>query len=244
MDKLNLISLAALRDRIRTLNGSRESFENHVAGTHTPPASPIAYPAKRDVALCVGGGNDPISEFEMAMNLCNAAHKTFETFVCNDMIGLLPYRIDNAVTLHPEKMRGWVNVRIKNNLPMPIVRYWCHRPYRGFTHSTRDWQSSSGGLCVKIAREKNDHRDGYTHVIMCGIPMCSEGMHFVRHQEWHAAQGFVRGFNRSVNMLKPYVRSVSGGWSGQQFGAPTHEWLMEDIPEKNHMYNSVERLKA
>ena len=227
---------------MRNLSGSRVSTENPVAGMPTVHSSPSESHA--DVAICVGGGNDPISEFEMAMNLCDAASKTVETFVCNDMIGLFNYKIDNAVTLHPDKMHGWVNQRIRNELPMPILRYWCHRPYRGFSHHTRDWQSSSGGFCVKVAREKNEYRDGYTHVIMCGIPMATEGDHFVRHAPWHAAQGFIRGFARSVNMLKPYVRSLSGGWSGEKFGAPTYEWLIEDIPDQNQMHNTIERLKA
>jgi hypothetical protein len=239
---LNPISLGTLQAMIQSYSGSRVSSEKRVAGMPILHSSPTASHA--DVAICVGGGNDPISEVEAAMNLCDAAKKTWETFVCNDMIGLFPYPIDNAVTLHPDKMHGWVNQRIKNNLPMPILRYWAHRPYRGFSHNTRDWQSSSGGFCVKIAREKNDFRDGYTHVIMCGIPMSAEGDHFVRHQPWNAAQGFIRGFGRAVAGLRPYVRSLSGGWSGQQFGEPTYEWLTENIPEKNFMRNSTEGLKA
>ena len=241
-EPLNLISLSTLQAMIQSFSGSKVFSERHVAGMPTLHSSPTE--SRADVAICIGGGNDPLSETEAAMNLCDAAHKTWELFVCNDMIGLLPYPIDNAVTLHPDKMHGWVNQRVKNDLPMPILRYWAHRPYRGFTHHTRDWQSSSGGFCVKIAREKNDFRDGYTHVIMCGIPMNSEGDHFVRKQAWHAAQGFIRGFNRSVMMLKPYVRSLSGGWSGEKFGEPTYEWIMEDIPEKNFMRNTVEQLKA
>lgn len=175
----------------------------------------------------VGGGGDPLSEFDSAVALCEAAEKSYATFVCNDMIALFPHIIDFAGTLHPDKMHTWLQIRANNNYPMEIGSKWCHRSFRGFTHDTRDWQGSSGLFLTKIARELH-----YTHVVLCGVPMSVEADHFVRHQRWNAAAGFQRGWRRVEHSLRPYVRSVSG-WTQVMFGAPTVEWLLEPIEDKH-----------
>lgn len=190
-------------------------------------SSPSSLPAKRDIAIVVGGGGDPLSEFDAAAALCEAAEKSFATFVCNDMIALFPHPIDFAVTLHPDKMHTWLGLRAKYGHPMDIPSRYAHRSYKGFTHSTKDWQGSSGLFMTKIARE-----NGYTHVILCGVPMTVEAEHFVRHQRWNAAPGFIRGWARHQNVLRPYVRSMSG-WTQETFGAPTLEWIAADIEDKH-----------
>jgi hypothetical protein len=124
-------------------------------------------------------------------------------------------------------MNAWIGLRKNYGHPMPFGSIWCHRSYRGFTHQTKDWQGSSGLLCTKIAREQ-----GYTHVILCGVPMTVEADHFVRHQRWNAAPGFVRGWRRQEHILKPYVRSMSG-WTQEAFGAPTFTWLVEAIEDRH-----------
>jgi hypothetical protein len=184
-------------------------------------------PAKRDIAIVVGGGGDPISEFDAAKAMCEDASRSVATFVCNDMIALFPYPIDFAGTLHPDKMHVWIRLRTEHSYPMPLGSIWSHRSYKGFTHHTRDWQGSSGLLMTKIAREC-----GYTHIILAGVPMTVDAEHFVRHQRWNAAPGFVRGWRRQEGILRPYVRSISG-WTQETFGAPSIEWLVENIPDRN-----------
>lgn len=189
----------------------------------TPPSSPSVSHA--DVAVVVGGGGDPLSEFDAAKVLCDATHKTIATFVCNDMLALFPHHIDYAVTLHPDKMIPWTQLREKNGHPMPFGSTWCHRSFKGFTGHTKDWQGSSGLMMVKIARE-----EGYTRIIVCGVPMTVEAEHFVRHQRWNAAPGFVRGWRRQEAQLRPYVRSMSG-WTRETFGEPTFDWLVESVQD-------------
>jgi hypothetical protein len=205
-----------------------------------PTTTPSSLSGSRinDIALIVGGGNDPISEFEAARALCDAAGKSYATLVCNDTISIFPYKINYVVTLHPEKMSVWIHDRIQNNYPMPIDELWCHRAYRGFSHSAKDWQASSGGLTLRVAREK-----GYTHNILCGVPMTSEADHVTRHVPWNAAQGFIRGFKRRIAELAPYTRSMSG-WTQEQFGEPTVEWLQTHVEEKNQVPHEVEATKA
>lgn len=124
---------------------------------------------KADIAICVGGGNDPLAEYAAAKALCDAAGKTCEAFVCNDTLAVFPGVIDHACSLHPDKWPHWRSLRDRAGYPMP-TRLWAHRSYPGFTDWTRDWQGSSGLFMVKVAREM-----GYTHIILCGIPMTVEG---------------------------------------------------------------------
>jgi hypothetical protein len=199
------------------------------------PLSPSEFPAKQDVALVVGGGGDPLSEFDAAVALCESVGKSYATFVCNDMIALFPHPIDFAVTLHPDKMPTWLQLRSNYGHPMPPSTIWCHRSYRGFSHHTTDWQGSSGLFMAKIAREQ-----GYTHVILCGVPMAVESDHFVRHQRWNAAPGFIRGWKKQEHALRPYIRSMSG-WTLATFGAPSVEWLAEAIQDQHPVPRSPTR---
>lgn len=203
-----------------------------------PASSPSAYPAKRDVAIIVGGGGDPLSEFDAATVMCDVAHKSYATFVCNDMIALFPHVIDFAGTLHPDKMHAWLGLRTKYGHPMPLGSTWCHRSYRDFTHHTRDWQGSSGLFMTKIAREQ-----GYTRVVLCGVPMSVEAEHFVRHRRWDAAAGFARGWRRHEYALIPYVRSMSG-WTQERFGAPTFTWLTGVIEDRHPTRNEPTATRA
>jgi hypothetical protein len=187
------------------------------------------------VALVVGGSNAVLEEFQKARMLCDML--PYMTFVCNDMIAVFPYPIDHAVTLHPDKMQIWMHHRQQAQLP-PITRTWAHRGYAGFTDHTKDWGGSSGLLCTKIAREQ-----GFTHIILCGVPMTVEDMHFKRGVRWTAAHGFRRGWDRQIVGLKPFLRSMSG-WTKQIFGEPTREWLDADIPDPKPIRGQPVGLKA
>ena len=176
------------------------------------------------MALVVGGGGDPLSEYGAARAMCEHAGKTVATFVCNDTLTIFPDVVDYAGTLHPDKMHGWERERRRNKLPMPFGQTWCHRSYVGFSHHTRDWQGSSGLFMTKVALEA-----GFTHIILCGVPMEVEAEHIIRHQPWHSAPGFIRGWSRHMIEIKPFVRSMSG-WTQQELGAPTGLWIVSEIP--------------
>ena len=189
-----------------------------------------------EVALVVGGGNDPIQEYRDAKALCG--DRLTMNFVCNDMISVFPDAIDNAVTLHPEKMLIWMHERSKANLP-GVERTWAHREWPGFTNHTRDWGGSSGLMCVKIARES-----GFTHIVLCGVPMTVEGKHFKRNQDWNAAHTFRRGWDRAGQRnLDAFVRSMSG-WTQERFGAPDQKWLSALIPDPHPLRPENVGLKA
>jgi len=213
-----LISTDMLHRVISDLNGLPVSTAKSSANMPTPPSSLSGLQA--DVALIVGAGGDPLSEYGAARALCELASKSIATFVCNDTLTFFPDHVDYAVTLHPDKMHGWQRERTKNKLPMPFGQIWCHRDYLGFTHHTRDWQGSSGLFMTKIALEV-----GFKYNILCGVPMDVDADHITRHLPWHSAPGFVRGWTKHMIELKPYVRSMSG-WTQQQLGEPTSMWLL------------------
>lgn len=217
-----IISTAELVGMVQSSNGqpgpvvNNEPTMQHTSQSHSGLA---------DIAICVGGGNDPMAEYAAALALCRAAGKSVATFVCNDMLSCFPDVIDHACTLHPDKWQYWRAIRERSNLPHP-KRLWAHRSYPGFSDHTKDWQGSSGLFLIKVAREL-----GYTHIILCGIPMSEEGDHFTRRQRWHAAAGFRRGWARVQGALRPFVRSMSG-WTKEHFTEPTDEWIRSTIPDQ------------
>jgi hypothetical protein len=186
----------------------------------------VVAPITQDVAIVMGGGGDPFAEWERAKALCDLAGKKTSIFAGNDMIEKFPHDIDHAISLHPDKLKLWLPRRRAAGFNDP-PKVWGHRNYEGaVTHWTRDWSGSTGLFCVKIAREH-----GFVHIIGCGVPMTVEDNHFLRPgQRWDAAHGFRRGWEAHLQELKPYFRSYSG-WTLQEFGAPTEEWLKQDIED-------------
>lgn len=229
-----LISMNTLQRMMRQpLNGPKATpTVTEKSSMPAPRSSHSASPANSvaDVALCVGGSVSAISEYETAKSMCVAYGKSYETFACNDTIPLLPDHLDNAVTLHPDKFnnapQGWRARRIAAGLN-DAPRRWAHRDYVGFTDSCKDWQGSSGLIMVKIARELR-----HTHIILCGVPMTVEDGHITRGARWQAAHGFRRGWLARIPRLKPFVRSMSG-WTQEQFGFPTGEWLKTTITDEH-----------
>ncbi len=180
----------------------------------------------KDVALIVGGAETVLEEYQRALDMCAAAGLTTENFCANDMIEQFEGVIDNAVTLHPEKLGTWLMRRRAAGRPEP-GRVWCHRPYNGVTNWTRDKGGSSGLFGVKIARELH-----YTHVVLCGVHMTLEGQHFLRKTDWTAYAGFRRSWVREMTQIKPYVRSFAG-WTRTELGAVTSDWLQEKIEDRH-----------
>jgi hypothetical protein len=211
----------------------------HVMRPPTPPNTP-AIETKQDAAVIVCGGGDPFDEYRQAVEMCAKANRTVTIFAGNDMVEKMPDDISHALSLHPDKFALWLPRRRAAGFNDP-PQIWAHRNYDGcVTHWTRDWSGSTGLLCVKVAREL-----GFVHVLLCGVHMTVEGNHFVRQQPWNNALGFRKGWNAHYRELQPYVRSF-GGWTQEKFGAPTEEWLREDIAERHltDRHQNINGLKA
>lgn len=194
-----------------------------------PPVAPlqITAPTTQHTAIVLCGGGDPFAEYDQAVALATAAGRTTTIFAGNDMIEKCPHDIAHALSLHPDKLRLWLPRRKAAGFNDP-EKIWAHRNYESIvTHWTRDWAGSTGLFCAKVARE-----NGFTHVVLCGVPMTVEHGHFVRNQPWNAALAFRRGWIARLRELQPYLRSFNG-WTKEQFGEPTEEWLRQDIEDQH-----------
>lgn len=194
-----------------------------------PPSAPPVIRAQttQDAAIVMCGGGDPFAEYAQAKELCARVGRNVTILAGNDMIEKFPDDISHAVSLHPDKFQMWLPKRRAAGFNTPEM-VWAHRNYESVvTHWTRDWQGSTGLFCIKIAREL-----GFVHILLCGVHMTVEGNHFVRGAPWQAAYGFRKGWNTRVHQLRPYVRSY-GGWTQEQFGAPTEEWLGSHITDQH-----------
>jgi hypothetical protein len=176
------------------------------------------------VALILGGGNDVFAEYVEALKLCATAGTPWKVFACNDMLEAFPGTIDNGVTLHPEKLIGWLSRREAAGKARPVVM-WAHRHFANVDQWSRDWSGSVGLFAVKIAREER-----FRKIICCGVPMNPDAQHFKRKKTWTSANAFRRGWLANARAIRPFVRSMSG-WTRDTFGPPTVEWLLSDIPD-------------
>ena len=200
-----------------------------IAHVQRPPTFRLVprAPTTQEAAIVMGSGGDPFAEYEQARDLCARAGRTVTIFAGNDMIEKFPHDIDHAVTLHPDKLQLWLPRRRSAGFNVP-PKVWAHREYAGaVTDWTRDWAGSTGLFGIKVAREL-----GFVHIIGCGIPMTKEANHFLRKEPWGHANGFIRGWTGHLEELRPYVRSYSG-WTLEQLGAPTEQWLREDIVDQH-----------
>lgn len=206
-----------------------------------PPQAPLIPRAAttQETAIIMCGGGDPFAEYKLAKALCLAADRTVSIFAGNDMIEMFPGHIHHAISLHPDKFQYWLPRRNAAGFAPPD-KIWAHRNGIGnVTDWTRDWSGSTGLFCVKVAREC-----GFTHVVLCGVPMTAEAGHFIRNKPWEAVTAFRRGWEARLRELQPYVRSFAG-WTREQFGAPTAEWLRQDIEDQHEADNGPYRgLKA
>jgi hypothetical protein len=147
----------------------------------------------------------------------------------NDMIEHFPAQVI-AVTLHPAKLRTWLAARRQRGYQMPAHVY-AHdgadsrqRPNVSITHRLKDWGGSVGMFGYVVARHL-----GFDRVLLCGVPMTSDN-HFVRNARWTAVDHFTRPWEAHRDEMLPYVRSLSGGWTEQLFGAPDEQWLESRTP--------------
>jgi hypothetical protein len=188
------------------------------------------------VALVLGGAADVHDDIEAALRFGEYAG----VVACNDIAAQWPGYLDAMVTLHPEKLEGWLNARSALGYVPParvfLKTEW--REKRGAPVTSRveplaadetDYRfpgqansGSSGLFAVKVALVDL----GFDKVVCCGVPMSPEGSHYVRQKRWPGALNMQRGWTEAMPEIKAQVRSMSG-WTMEKLGAPTPEWISE-----------------
>jgi hypothetical protein len=167
------------------------------------------------IAIVVGGADCVLADIAAARELIGDRAHT--TIVVNDMIADFP-AYDVAATLHPDKLRMWLDRRTSKGLAWPAV-IWAHRPANHLvTKTTPDWAGSSSLFACKIAIET-----GHDRIIVCGAPM-TVTKHYLRGSFWTSAIGFRRGWTAHRGDIMDCVRSMCG-WTAELLGKPTREWL-------------------
>jgi len=196
-------------------------FEATADAAERGAAAPAPVPAGERVAVVVGGSESVWQEVEQARELCRIAGVAPEFFVVNDMIAQFAEKCV-AVSLHPDKIPGWLSKRRSAGYPEPD-QVWSHRTQRGVVTNflTDHWGGSSGLFAAKIAFQELHHG----RVLLCGVPMKVEAQHFIRHQRWNACAAFWRAWLRHREQLIKYVRSFSGN-TADLLGRPDVEFLL------------------
>ena len=144
----------------------------------------------------------------------------------NDAAAEFPGHLDAMATLHPEFFAKWRNERRQRRLNLDF-QAWTHdtRPARSAVDGMRlhpDRHGSSGLFALDIAISL-----GHRHNILCGVPM-DVGNHFRRNTPWRDMPAFRQAWVRAIPGLRPVTRSMSG-WTAQQLGEPTAEWLLSGV---------------
>lgn len=179
-------------------------------------------------ALVIGCAGDVWKEVRKARDLCQ-----FNAVYCVKIAGI-HYNggYFTWVGLHPEWMKQYVDERKAlgrhsqyETVAPPdselgtagkgavIDRRASYR-YPGM-----DSSASSGGYAAKVALD-----DGFDRVVLAGVPMDTERLHFTREKPWLQRDSFTIGFKKSVPHFAGRVRSMSG-WSMELLGQPDPAWL-------------------
>ncbi len=133
-------------------------------------------------------------------------------------------KLHHWVTVHPEKLRGWMR-----SLHATSYETWSCRPRWAEDVPLVDnvlppWHGADSGLyAVQVAQYL-----GCQHVILCGIPMTATA-HFAESAEsfpatWGSAERHWLVWRRRYLSLQHVVRSMSGR-TRELFGAPSTDWL-------------------
>lgn len=136
----------------------------------------------------------------------------------NDMIVHWPLDLPHAVTLHPQRLPGWLEQRRANALPAPGT-VWSYRTAPHVDRVSDDWQGSSTLLALKFALFEL-RIDG---AVLAGAPL-DRSPHFVRAGPWTDARTFYGGWTAHKRQLMGRARSMSG-WTKTLLGDVTAEWL-------------------
>lgn len=176
------------------------------------------------VAVVLGGASCLFDDVAELRALLEPADHT--VIAVNDAGFRWPGRIDHWATLHPEEL-AWRRARRERYEYAGRFTTWTRTYPMGMEKFERlcdrtlgdPWnQGSSGFLGVGVAWTL-----GYRRIILCGVPMDGGGR-LERMGGWVSHGTFRPAWKSAHPALRAALRSMSG-WTREQFGVPTCEWL-------------------
>lgn len=173
------------------------------------------------VAFVLGGANTLFADLEAAFQL---GLRPDTTIMTNDTARDWKTDVDHWVTLHTEKMVGWMAIREEQGLP-EAKHYWTSntktvpREHKAMYNYVTSWDGSSGLLGVTVALEL-----GYSKIILCGIPLDKEAAHYFDDAPWPDAPRYRSAWTKRLSEMQGRVKSM-GGYTARLLGQPDEDWL-------------------
>lgn len=164
--------------------------------------------------LIIGGADNVKADVAAALELFTPD----AIIVVNDQIRDWPGRIDYGVTLHFEKLPGWLPGRRERQRYLPQV--WTHTEAKDSDRYLEHWREGSSGLfAVQVALH-----EGFDRIVLAGVPMVSTRAHYFSPKPWIAASSYQKAWRERHTELQPFVRSMSG-FTKELLGEPDADWL-------------------
>jgi hypothetical protein len=174
-------------------------------------------------ALILGSANTLREDLRGALSMCD----NYEVVIAAKGAALeWGGRLDAWVTLHPDRIKREMDLRVHHRkFPRPD-RVYAHRQEAGVTHVSEykfDGQKTSGSsghfaLYVAIVHYGCDRN------VLCGIPLEKHMGRLDGKEHWSGSRAFRDDWNQSLPHIKPFTRSMSG-WTKSLLGEPTPSWL-------------------
>lgn len=159
--------------------------------------------------IVLGGGHTLWMDLSQVPDLGERA-----VIAVNDAGAAYRGHIDYWISLHPEKLPGWMKTRKGNQDYLTVSR--AERKGARIDQVVRElWRGSSGLYAVQYA-VKNLHSD---EVVLCGVPMTPTG-HFFEQTPWGHCEKYRQGWQSALPDIKGRVTSLSG-WTRDLLGPPT-----------------------
>lgn len=187
-------------------------------------------------ALCLGGAACVQEDWAAALAL---GHFDF-VVACNDAMTIWPGKVNAVVTLHPEKLRGWRDMRRANgysDVERYLVHGECPPEWAELVEFRFPGQSDSGSSGMFAAKAALIDL-GADRAVLAGIPL-SRSPHFFDVHQWEAAVGYRAVWEALRPEYRARVRSMSG-WTAEFFDRPTAEWVSDGSGNDDVLAPNVE----
>lgn len=165
------------------------------------------------IAVVLGGAAGNWDELSRA----SAIQPVRYLVAVNDAAMHYPGKLDAFVTLHPEKLSGWLGARRTAGLPEPatVIAHTAHPAVTevvDYQWPGQTGSGSSGLFAVKVALERTA-----LPVVLCGVPLQAERAHFFCDAPWGEVNQFRAAWGSVKDRLLGRVKSMSG-WTATLLG--------------------------